>query len=199
MHNPGSDIEHELLQRIARGDRVAFNKLYTRYLDNLYRYVFLFTRSAEISEEIVQDVFIRLWESRDLLADVHSFQPYLLRAAKNKIMDDRRRRQVRRRALEGLRAQSAEQPLTPGDAFDYKAYYLLVQEAIGQLTPRRQEVFRLSTEKGLSYDEIAAQLQISKSAVKKQLYEAYDSVQQYLARHGGLSFLLVLLAAAPRL
>ncbi|HWK07432.1 MAG TPA: RNA polymerase sigma-70 factor [Puia sp.] len=188
--------EKELLLLASGGDRIAFTRLYAQYLDHLYKYIFLFTKSPETSEEIIQEVFISIWEHRERLAQVNSFQSYLFRAARNKAVDYTRRRQVEERVLAGYLSEKKETPETPGEAFDYKAYYHLVQEAIDKLPPRRQMIFRMNTEKGLSHDEIARELDISKSAVKNQLYEAYDFVRGYLSQNGEVSFALILTAFA---
>ena len=193
-----ADFEKDWLLQAAAGDRHAFTNLYTRYLDNLYQYVFLFTKSAYSTEEIVQDVFVRIWEHRQCLREVESFKSYLFRAAKNRVIDYVRSDQVEERALSRLLAVQKAGPEMPDEAFDYKAYYHIVQEAIGQLSPRKQEIFRLSTEKGLSHDEIAAELDISKSSVKNQLYKSFDFIREYLARKGGLSFVLTFLLFAIR-
>ena len=142
-----ADFEKDWLLQAADGDRHAFTDLYTRYLDSLYQYVFLFTRSAYSTEEIVQDVFVRIWEHRQRLREVESFKSYLFRAAKNRVIDYVRSDEVEERALSRLLAEQKAGPETPDEAFDYKAYYHIVQEAIGQLSPRKQEIFRLSTEK----------------------------------------------------
>ncbi len=61
------DDERELLKRIADDDRAAFTILYSRYLNNLYRYIYLFTKSKDTSEDIIQNVFIKIWERRETL------------------------------------------------------------------------------------------------------------------------------------
>ncbi|MDP4131060.1 MAG: RNA polymerase sigma-70 factor [Bacteroidota bacterium] len=193
-----ADFEKDWLCQAADGDRHAFTNLYTRYLDSLYQYVFLFTRSAYSTEEIVQDVFVRIWEHRESLREVESFKSYLFRAAKNRVIDYVRSQEVVERALSRLLADKKADPETPDEAFDYKVYYHIVQEAIGQLSPRKQEIFRLSTEKGLSHDEIAAELDISKSSVKNQLYKSFEFIREYLNRKGGLSFVLTFLLFAIR-
>jgi len=185
-----------LLLLASRGDRTAFSRLYTQYLDHLYKYIFLFTKSPVTSEEIIQEVFIRIWESRERLDEVSSFRSYLFRAARNKAVDYTRQRQAEERVLTGYLAEKKAAPETPQEALDYKAYYHLVQEAIDRLPPRRQQIFRMNTEKGLSHDEIARELDISKSAVKNQLYEAYDFVRGYLSQNGEVSFALILTAFA---
>ena len=77
-----------------------------------------------------------------------------------------------------------------------RQYERLTQEAVNRLPPGRQQIFRLSVEKGLSHDEIATQLDISKSVVKKQLYAAFDSVRAYLTEYGELGFSLLILSVS---
>lgn len=187
-----ADFEKDWLCQAADGDRRAFTDLYTRYLDSLYQYVFLFTKSAYTTEEIVQDVFVRIWEHRQSLREVESFKSYLFRAAKNRVIDYIRSRETEERVLSLLLAGQKSRPETPDEAFDYKAYYHIVQEAISRLSTRKREIFRLSTEEGLSHDEIAAELVISKSSVKNQLYKSFHFIREYLARKGGLSFVLTI-------
>ncbi|MEO6962891.1 MAG: RNA polymerase sigma-70 factor [Puia sp.] len=198
MTSARADLEKDWLCQAADGERHAFTDLYTYYLDSLYQYVFLFTKSAYSTEEIVQDVFVRIWEHRQILREVESFKSYLFRAAKNRVIDYVRSREAEERALSRVLAGQKAAPETPDEAFDYKAYYHIVQEAIGQLSPRKQEIFHLSAEKGLSHDEIAAELNISKSSVKNQLYKSFDFIRKYLAREGGLSFILTISLFAIR-
>jgi RNA polymerase sigma-70 factor (family 1) len=180
MHETQPGDEHELLSRTATGDRHAFTLLYTRYLDDLYRYVFLFTHSKQDSEEIIQEVFIRIWETRSGLEQVRSFGNYLFQSARNKIIDHVRRRQTARKVAVALSGENPTSPETPVDVFDYRVFNRKLQDAVAALPPRRQQIFRLHVEQGLSYDEISARLAITKAAVKKQLYEAYEQVQDRL-------------------
>ena len=78
--------ENALLLQASTGDRQAFTKLYKAYLNNCYNYIFLFTKSQEETEEILQEVFVKIWESREKLAKVQSFKNYLLKSAKNKLL-----------------------------------------------------------------------------------------------------------------
>jgi RNA polymerase sigma-70 factor (ECF subfamily) len=75
----------------------------------------------------------------------------------------------------------------------YKEYHQVLQRAIAKLPPKRQLIFRLNIENGLSYDEIAHQLQISKSVVKNQLYKALDFIRQQLAQHGAGSLAVIII------
>ena len=190
--------EKALLAQAATGDRKAFTQLYSAQIDNVYNYIFLFTKSKEETEEILQDVFVRIWEKRENLKKVDSFKNYLYKAAKNKLISQMRHLQIRYRVLSEIKRNKAAIQPTTNDEVDYKEYYRVVQMAIEKLPPKRKLIFRLNTENGLSHDEIAEQLQISKSVVKNQLYKAYDFVRQYLSKHGEISFpLLILLIAYP--
>jgi RNA polymerase sigma-70 factor (ECF subfamily) len=176
--------EKELLMQVAAGDRKAFTDLYSVYVSNVYQFVFLFTRSKDNAEEIIQDVFVSIWEKKEKLAEVTSFKSYLFKAAKNKLIDEVRHLQIRHRVLAEIKRNKAESYDATNNEVDYKEYYKAVQEAIQKLPPKRKMIFQLSTEQGLSHDEIAEQLRVSKSFVKNQLYKALDFVRQYLSKHG---------------
>ena len=187
--------EKALLVMVAAGNRSAFTTLYTAYLGQLYRYTFLFTKSKDEAEEILQEVFIRIWENREKMTGIDSLKDYLFRMTKNKLLDHIRHLQIRQKVLSEIkRTRDISTPST-SDQSAYQEYYRVVQRAIEKLPPKRKLIFRLTIENGLSQDEIAAQLHISKSVVKKQLYSASHFVRQYLFEHSEIS-IPVLLAAA---
>lgn len=186
--------EKELLAMVATGNRQAFTQLYSTHLNNLYRYIFLFTKSKEETEEILQEIFIKIWENREKLPEVDSVKNYLFRIAKNKLLDKIRHLQIRQRVLSEIKKNKGYSETTTSDQCTYREYYRLVQQAIEKLPPRRKLIFRLNVENGLSQDEIAVQLNISKSVVQKQVYSASHFVREYLFKHGEISFSI--LAAA---
>lgn len=185
--------ENDLLLQVAAGDRQAFTRLYSQYLDAAFHYVFLFTKNKDEAEEILQEVFVKIWENREKLAEVQSFKSYLFKAAKNRVLDEVRKVQVRHRVLTEIRRGKSVNDDSTTDAIAYKDYYRVVQQAIEKLPPKRKLIFRMNTENGLSHDEIANQLGVSKSMVKNQLYKAYEFVRQYLSQHGGFSLPILLL------
>lgn len=176
--------ERDILDRCAGGDREAFAILYKLHLSALTRYIYLFTRSTELSEEIVQDVFVRIWEKKETLIAVHSFQAYLFKAAKNLLLDHLRKEQTISR-FQNLNTPFADECTEQtDDNLIYGQYFAIAQEAISQLPEKRKQIFVLKTRDELSLDEIAEQLAISKSVVKKQLYAATYFVKEYLRKHG---------------
>ena len=97
-----------LMERVAAGDRVAFTALYTRHLDNLFGYVYLFTKSEEESEEVVQKVFVNIWEHRDSLIKVKSFKGFIFRCAKNRLIDLSRSERAKAKMVALLQPLSEE-------------------------------------------------------------------------------------------
>ena len=180
--------EKALLALVATGNREAFTKIYATHLNNLYRYVFLFTKSKEESEEILQDLFIKIWENREKLAEVDSFKNYIFRIAKNKMLDNIRHLQTRQRVFAEIKRTKDIAEFTTTDHCVYREYYQVVQQAIEKLPPKRKLIFRLNIENGLSPDEIAHKLSISKSVVQKQTYKASHFVREYLLKHSEISF-----------
>lgn len=191
MSTPQYD-EKKLLSQVAAGDRNAFTTLYTQWVDGLYRFIFLFTKSKEETEEVLQDTFIKMWEKREKLAEVESFKNYLFRAAKNNLISNVRRMQIKHRVLSEIKRRQNVYGESTNDVVDYKAYYKIVRQAIEQLPPKRKLIFRMNVENGLSHDEIASELNVSKSFVKGQVYKAYDFVRQYLSEHGEFYFPLLI-------
>jgi RNA polymerase sigma-70 factor (family 1) len=177
-----------LLEKIAIGDRDAFAKFYRSNLNGLFRYVYLFTKSKEETEEILQEIFIKIWENREKLTNVDCANSYLLQIARNRVIDKVRSQQFRQRVLSQLRRSKEVFNSSTADECAFREYYKVVQEAIEKLPPKRKLIFRLNTENGLSPDEIARQLKISRPVVQKQLYTASHFVRKYLFEHGEVSF-----------
>lgn len=184
--------ESELIRKIAGGDRAAFAVLYGQHLSGLYNYVYLFTKSKARAEEIVQDVFVKIWEKRAGLVYINAFKPYLYRSAKNVLLDEVRRNAVKARAIVALKPDSEESHTKTDDSIIYKEYQKIADQAISLLPEKRKAIFLMRTREELSLDEIAENLGISKSVVKKQLYAGISFVRQYLHKHEA-HFILILI------
>lgn len=176
--------EQLLLNEVAAGARKAFNELYTAYIGEVYEYIYLFTKSREETEEILQEVFLSIWENREKLAEITPFKPYLFRAAKNKLINHIRHTRIKKRVFSDIRSQHRNIHRAADYELMYKEYHHLIQEAVAKLPPKRKMIFKMNIEEGALYDEIAKDLNISKSVVKKQFYKACHSVRQYLYEKG---------------
>ncbi|MBD1365985.1 RNA polymerase sigma-70 factor [Mucilaginibacter sp. ZT4R22] len=187
--------ERALILRINEGDRSAFSVLYSRYLHVLYRYVYLFTKSKETSEDIVHNVFIKIWEHRTSLNNVNCFKAYLYQCAKNMLLDEIRRNQTREKVLSLLTDGKEETGEELESRIIYGDYYRIAQDAINLLPERRKLIVEMRTKEDLSLDEIAQKLHISKFVVKKQLYSGLHFIKAHLQKHAELTLFLALFLA----
>lgn len=183
-----TDLPNEkcLLRQIANSDRNAFSLLYNHYLDDVFRYLYLFTKSKETCEEIIQDVFVKIWERRETLPELNSFRHYLHRCAKNLLIDQLRKNERTRVAYMNLQAATCEVKETCDRLLICNDYVRITQAAINYLPTKRKRIVELHTFGQYSYDEIANQLCISKSVVKKQIYAGMNFVRNYVKKYGEL-------------
>jgi len=187
-----------LLQRTADGDREAFSQLYSYYVPLLYKLLYPLTHENKPdTDEIIQEIFLAIWEKKEVLIAIQSFQAYVFRMGRNMLMSRFRKEKVKQRYIREIENQQyAETAPTLDHDILLVEYKALVMEAISRLPPRQKEVFTLRTEEDLSLKEIAHALKISLPGVKKNLYAALRCIRKYLRERGGwlISLILSLLA-----
>lgn len=133
------EYEKKLLLRIAQGEEDAFTKLFETYHHSLGAFIYGITKSKEITEEIVQDVFFKIWMSREVLAEINSFKAYLLIIARNAAISSLRKIILQRKRQDGFEKQ-AKLNETISDETGYKEHYLsLIDQAINELSPQRKK------------------------------------------------------------
>jgi len=155
---------------IQKDDRVAFFYIYERYFKRLYGFVLKFIKQKEDAEEIVQEVFVKIWESRNKIDAYSSFESFLFTVAYNASLNRLRKKTNETKYIEHLK--SLQQINNSPDLIDEIYFNELtsrVQSLLNELTPRQKEIFLMSREKGISHDEIAEKLDISVNTVKKHM------------------------------
>lgn len=160
----------ELILRIQKDDRVAFYNIYERYSKRLYGFVLRYIKQKEDAEEIVQEAFLKIWESRNKIDAYGSFESFLFTIVYNTTISLLRKRINEKKYLEHVK--SLQHPESSPDLIDEIQFNELnerVHSLLNELTPRQQEIFQLSREHGLSHDEIAKKLGISVNTVKKHM------------------------------
>ena len=160
----------DLILLIQRDDQVAFYILYERYCRRLYGFVFRYIKQKEDAEEIVQEIFVKIWELRNKIDAYSSFESFLFTIAYNTSISLLRKRTNEKKYLEHLLA--LQHPDDLPDLIDEIHFNELndrVQVLLNELTPRQKEIYQLSREEGLSHDEIAKKLDISVNTVKKHM------------------------------
>jgi len=186
------NIEAELIQRFSKGDHEAFARIYKLYQNNIYKYIYSICYNKEISEEIVHDLFIKIWENRAELEQVSHIKSYLYRSAKNLLLNHIQRVKTETRIMDIMELRARNTEGVTDDELIYNEYYRIAQHAIDLLPDKRKQIFKLRLDEDLSLDEIAEKLNISKSVVKKQLYAGINFVRKYLGKHGDLLILVLL-------
>lgn len=175
--------EKDLLIRLMEGDQTAFDQLYRHHANRIYGKLLKFTKSAEVSEELLQDLFMKVWEKRDGINPALPFKSYLFRIAEHLISDYYRRAAKDRKLYDHLlqAGTSYERPIDEeSEDQRYQQKLERLQEAIEQLPPKCKEVYTLIKIAGKSYQEVAAQLGISAATISNQMTKANQLIRAYL-------------------
>lgn len=173
-----------LLLQFSEGDKDAFAILYRCYQPVLLHILQPF-RDIEDPEEVIQDIFYKLWSKKEIVAGLQSFKGYLYRMAKNRILDIKKAKEALLRHETGYATIQPQQTTHTEEALIYKELHQYAVEAIQQLPPKQQDIFTLSILRELSREEVATLLGISLSVVDKQLYLARKAVRSRILQHAG--------------
>jgi RNA polymerase sigma-70 factor (ECF subfamily) len=185
--------EKELLLKVANGDEHAFSELFNSYHQLLGTHIYRITDSVELAEEVVQDVFLKIWVSRETLTAVQNFKAYLFVISKNHALNC-----LRKLAKERVHQKNLEEnalSLISENNPDLEVYYSLLDEAIDHLPPQQQKVYLLSRHSRLKYDEIASQMGLSRETVKKYLQGATHSITSFVQSNIDISAIVLLVSA----
>lgn len=172
--------EEQLVRNLSKGSILAFNTLFRFYSGKLYRFVNGYLRSPEESEEVVQEVFLTLWEKRTELKDELSLRSYLFTIAFNVVKKHFRSKSYLKKYLDsGL---WSDINMDTAGTIDYDSVYSYIKDLIERLPERRKEIFIRSRFEGMSIAEIAQELGISHKTVENQITAALKFLRQNLDR-----------------
>lgn len=173
----------ELILALKEGNLKAFNQVFDRYAKRLYRFSMGYLKSAENAEEIVQEVFLKIWDNREELIAQKSFESYLFTIAKNGILNTIRKSNSEQVYLNYAKLNPGKDVLLD-DELDFreleKAYHIVIE----QLPPRRREIYLLSKAQSLSNAEIATKMNISVKTVENQMTTALAVIRKNLRSLG---------------
>ena len=176
MKSPDS----KLVIKMRAGDVSAFDSLYWRYYQVVYRNILKLTKDPLVSEDILQEVFIRLWEKRQ---DINFEQPVVnwIFVISFNLSIDYTRKKLREQELH--RKLLLDTNAIPQNGSVYEDYYQLLKRAIEQLSPQKQRIVKLCKLEGMTYEEAAAEMKISRHTVKEYLSAAMASLGEYVRQH----------------
>ncbi|MBS1917828.1 MAG: RNA polymerase sigma-70 factor [Bacteroidetes bacterium] len=160
-----------LQMRIARfDDQHAYKELFTSFYSYLFQFAFSFVKSQESAEEVVSDVFIKIWEKRKALEKINNLKVYLYVATKNNAFNyiDKQKRNATN-SIDDFPAEFASRYFDPEQLLITADMLALIEDAINNLPPRCRAIFKLIKEDNLKYKEVAEILNISVKTVENQL------------------------------
>lgn len=202
MTNP-SPTDQQLLQRLREGDEHAFEVLFRSYYPGLLRFAHAQLEDRGEAEDVVHDVFLRIWRERERLGGDRSLRVYLLASVRNRVIDVVRQRAVRRRWVQEDSGRAGEVPggslsgrgpALASEAIELGELDAAIRRAVAQLPERCRTAFILCKEQEMTYAQAAEVMGVSPATVKTQIARALASLRLSLE-----PFLTVLVAAAAAL
>jgi RNA polymerase sigma-70 factor, ECF subfamily len=176
-------LEADLIVSLREGDMKAFSELFDRYAKRLYHFAIGYLKSVEESEEIVQEVFLKIWNNREELSLLKSFEAYLFTIAKNGILNTIRKSKSEQAYLNYAKLHPGKNILLD-EELDFKELEIAYKQSIDKLSPKRKEIYILSREQSLSNAEIAEKMNISVKTVENQMTSAISEIRKNLRSLG---------------
>jgi len=176
-----------------RGESKRFKEFYDRWSGRIYAFGMKLCRSEILAEELLQEVFVRLWQHRDKLADADNLEAYLFQSVRNQAFT-MLKKIAREEAFLAEYGKAQEGASSDGDvAMDAREYRQLLDQALAKLSPKQREVYTLCQVEGLTYEQAAERLGISPLTVKTHMQHALRQVRTFLKSRIDLLILAFLL------
>ncbi|TDO02685.1 RNA polymerase sigma-70 factor (ECF subfamily) [Sunxiuqinia elliptica] len=184
------NITQELLLDLKAGNMLAFDKIYELYSHKLYSFIRKILKNEQEAEDVMQEVFVKLWEHRERLENYQSLNAYIFTMAYNHSIDLIRKRMNNAKYLDYLKNISVVlgAPSSTNE-LEFNELNKQVENLISRLPERQRQVYLLHREEGLSYPEIANQLGISKNTVENHMVRALRFLREHID-HSTLTSLL---------
>lgn len=184
--------EKELFALLSQGDQVAFTKIFDYYEPRIYPFVLKITKSETTAEEIVQELFIKLWTGRIALAKIENPRSYIFRMAANRTSNYLRDLAKNIKLVKNAAGQMLVEKNTTEEAIDYKYTQEIINKVVDQLPAQQKQVYKLSRQQGLNAEEISKEMGIAEKTVKNHLTEALKFIKAQLQQSPGTAIALIL-------
>lgn len=171
--------EYETVLQLKGGDEAAFELLYNRYWQKVYDFTRLYITECTEVEEVVQEVFIKLWESHSFIDESKNFEGFLFVVTRNLVFN-RSRRSFNGEFYRLTMLQAVEDSYNIQDELEAADLRSRLNTLLGMLSPRQREVFSLSRDEHLTYKEIASQLHISEKTVERHISDVLKFLKKNL-------------------
>ena len=183
--------EVAILFAVSTGEQKAFAALFSRYKDRVYTIALTYTENSTIAEEVVQDVFMRVWKNRAKLKEINNFSSWIHVIARNRALTE-----LQKIAREGERREEliSYLPTEVSDAEEkvrYNSMEELLEKALTRLSPQQRKVFVLTRLQGHTRTEVAEMLNLAPATVSVHLAIALRSIRAFLTNQLELTALLL--------
>ena len=180
--------DKELIKALKNGDIKAFDGIYSRYHRKLYAFALRFLKTHPDVEDLLQKVFILIWEKRAAIDPDKSFNNYLFTIVRNEVYD-LLKKNVATACFHDQLLVDFEQP---EDDLERKKLVELIYKLVENLPERRRQIFLMNRDQGLTYRQIAEKLEISENTVDTQIRHSLDYLRSELPKHLNSSTFLLL-------
>jgi len=183
MNKAEKKIDESVIERVKKGDLACFDIMYRHYSKRLYSFILQILKNHSDTEEIVQDVFLTLWETREKLNVNNSFDSYLFTITYNKTISLLRKRFTKKKYIQYIMSlQNCNPDYEDSDKNEIEEYADQIYNLAEQLPCRQKQVFKLHQTERLSYKQIAEKLNISVNTVENHMVKAMRFLRQNLRR-----------------
>lgn len=180
MSQPFLKNEQELLSQLGASDKNAFTKLYELHSRRIYLNLLRLVKIEMVAEELLQDIFVLIWEKRETIIIEQSFNAYLTRIAENKVFDFFRKAKRDRTLAEYIKNISSAAYCHIEEKIFINETSSVFQKALNALPPQRKQVFCLCKIEGKSYNEVSGLLGISPSTINDHIVKATRTVKKVM-------------------
>lgn len=184
--------EKLLVTELKTGNEKAFQKLFDQYRNILYKYSYSMLGSKAYAEEIVQEVFLKVWLKRDTLNTELSFKSFLFTITRNKTISFLKKAANNAKLREEIFYNSQKFANTTDLHIREEEVNYIKEEALNLLPPRRRLIFEMSRNEGKSYEEIATELGISQNTVRNQMSMALETLREFLLKNKNMAITVFL-------
>jgi RNA polymerase sigma-70 factor, ECF subfamily len=189
----GRDTDHDLVDRVLAGDREAFTAILERHQRRIFNFVYRMVGDRTTAEDVTQEVFLKAYEALPRFRKAAAFSTWLFRIAHNhclNVLKERRREVVMGRPADGSAdANPVPQIVDPSasaeEVLEQRELQALVHDKLNELTPDYRAILVLRDVQGLSYEEIAAALEIELGTVRSRLHRARGELKEKLRSYLG--------------
>lgn len=189
--------ENQLLQQLKEGNANAFTTLYNTYSERLYYNILSLVKDRNTAEELVQDVFSKIWKQREKISIEKSFASYLYTSSRNRVFDFFKQVRRNHELYAHIQAIASESYSQIEESLLARENEQLLQRAIESLSPQRRRAFELCKIEGLSYRQASEVMGISMSTVKEHMSTALDAIRSYITKNSEIAACLIIFFWTP--